>query len=424
MERSSGFGWTLGRFGWTGGQYSVFRMLLGALLFTHFVQLSLWAWGLSWSPGMIPDTGQSPLLAALANIFDLDDASGFLVALTISAVAASLLFLAGVADKLAAFYLCFALACLYGGNPFIANLSVNYLGWMLLAHLFLPKAPYGSLAARGRPDPGGGWRFPFPIYLLTFAILAMSYLYRGYTIALPPGHVGSEFLDLLFVDPLSLEYFPLAFLGWLPAVVVEILVVITMCLGYFFALLAYGFRRVRPWFWSAIFIVQLSIVCLLDFSNPTVTMLLFHVFAFDPGMIRSRKLPERSTLFYERTGALCHRLVRFVLAEDTKLRITFSPFHSDYFKEAFTAEERIGLPHSSIVLKSDAGLMFEADAAIRMLKMLGGLWLLLALVLSAFPRWWRNAGFRFVGDRRYRLFGGTETAFPAVPAHLRFRFKE
>ena len=424
MGSNSGFGSNLMLNGWTGGQYSVFRVLLGAFLFAHFVQLMPWAWELFSAQVMIADQEQSLLLAALANILGLDHASGLLFAVTIAATAASLLFFAGVADKWGAFYLCFTLACLYGTDPLISKQGLTYLGWMLLGHLLMPKAPYGSLAALGRPDPGGGWRFPFPIYLLTLALLSMSYLYRGYVLGLPPGLVGSEFLDRLLVDPLSLEYFPHDFLGWLPAVAVEILVVTTMCLGYFFALLAYGFHRVRPWFWSAIFVVQFCIVFLLDFSDPAVTMLLFHLFAFDPGMIRSRKLPEHATLFYDGTCALCHRLVRFVLAEDTKLRITFSPLHNDYFKEAFTAEERIGLPHSSIMLKSDTGLIFEADAAIRILKMLGGLWLLLALVLSAFPRRWRNAGYHFVGDRRSRLFGRTETACPVVPAHLRFRFKE
>ena len=112
-----------------------------------------------------------------------------------------------------------------------------------------------------------------------------------------------------------------------------------------------------------------------------------------------------------------------MLAEDTDERITFSPLQSEFFRSAFTAEERAGLP-DSIVLKSDVGLLLEGDAAIWILKMLGGMWLVLAIFLGAFPRRWRIAAYRFIGERRYRLFGRTETACPVVPPRLQFRFRE
>ena len=124
---------------WTGGQYSIFRILLGAYLFVHFVHLAPWAWELFSSEGMLPDARQSPLFGVFANIFRLADTPGFVVAVVIAAAAASLLFLAGVADKWAAFFLWLVLASLFGRNPLIANPSLPYVGWMLLAHLFIPS---------------------------------------------------------------------------------------------------------------------------------------------------------------------------------------------------------------------------------------------------------------------------------------------
>ena len=56
--------------------------------------------------------------------------------------------------------------------------------------------------------------------------------------------------------------------------------------------------------------------------------------------------------------------------------------------------------------------------------MLGGLWLLVALLMSLFPARMRTMGYHFVGDRRYRIFGRTATACPIVPPHLRSRFKQ
>lgn len=49
---------------------------------------------------------------------------------------------------------------------------------------------------------------------------------------------------------------------------------------------------------------------------------------------------------------------------------------------------------------------------------------MLGLVLSVFPRQWRNAAYHFFGERRYRLFGRTETACPVVSERLRTRFRE
>src|SRR5882724_1495958 len=39
------------------------------------------------------------------------------------------------------------------GNPLSALLIYGYIGWLLLLHTVLPKAPSGSWAARDRNDP-------------------------------------------------------------------------------------------------------------------------------------------------------------------------------------------------------------------------------------------------------------------------------
>ena len=407
---------------WTGGQYSIFRILLGAYLFVHFVHLAPWAWELFSSEGMLPDARQSPLFGVFANIFRLADTPGFVVAVVIAAAAASLLLLAGVADKWAAFFLWLVLASLFGRNPLIANPSLPYVGWMLLAHLFIPRAPYGSWAARGRPDPGGGWRFPAAVFLAGWIVLALSYSYSGYSKLLSPSWVSGDAVGYVLENPLARDYFLRDFLLWLPPILVMLVTWGILYVELLFAPIVL-FRRARPWMWSAMLVVQFGFAFLLNFADLTIAMLLFHLFTFDPAWVRSRKAPSQATLFYDGTCALCHGIVRLILAEDTEGRIRLSPLQSEYFESQLTPLERAGLP-DSIVLMSDDGLLMEADATIRILKMLGGLWLLLALVMSVFPARMRNMGYHFVGDRRYRIFGRTATACPIVPPHLRTRFKE
>ena len=317
---------------WTGGQYSIFRVLLGAYLFMHFVHLAPWAWELFSSDGMLPDARQSPLFGVFANIFRLADTPGFVVAVVITAAAASLLFLAGVADKWAAFFLWLVLASLFGRNPLIANPSLPYVGWMLLAHLFIPSAPYGSWAARGRPDPGGDWRFPAAVFLAGWIVLALSYSYSGYSKLLSPSWVSGDAVGYVLENPLARDYFLRDFLLWLPPILVMLVTWGILYVELLFAPIVL-FRRARPWMWSAMLVVQFGFAFLLNFADLTIAMLLFHLFTFDPAWVRDRKLPLQATLFYDGTCALCHGIVRLILAEDTEGRIRLSPLQSEYFNQ-------------------------------------------------------------------------------------------
>jgi predicted DCC family thiol-disulfide oxidoreductase YuxK len=50
-------------------------------------------------------------------------------------------------------------------------------------------------------------------------------------------------------------------------------------------------------------------------------------------------------------------------------------------------------------------LSSRSDAAIIVLKDLGGAWAVLAVVVRALPAWLRNWGYNVVARDRYRIFG-------------------
>src|SRR5258706_15897189 len=137
---------------WTGGQYSVFRILLGIYLCIHFVHLLPWSTELFSSEGVLPDARLSPLFA-FPNLFHLSDAAWFVHVMLVVSGAAALAFAVGWSDGIAALIMWVVLASLFCRNPLIANPSLPYVGFMLLAHLFVPASPYGSLAARNLADP-------------------------------------------------------------------------------------------------------------------------------------------------------------------------------------------------------------------------------------------------------------------------------
>src|SRR5207249_3251838 len=138
--------------GWTGGQYSAFRALFGIYLCIHFAHLLPWSAELFSGEGVLPDGRLSPIFATFPNLYALSDAPWFVYGTLALAAVAALAFAAGWHDRLAALWIWVVLAGLYGRNPLIANPSLPYVGFMLLAHLFVPAAPFGSAAARGRTD--------------------------------------------------------------------------------------------------------------------------------------------------------------------------------------------------------------------------------------------------------------------------------
>ena len=104
------------RNGWTGGQYSIVRAILGIVLLVYFlVNACQWV----------------PIAGALAAIF----------------------FIIGWYDRIAAVVMLVVLG-------WIAHPLLLLPAALLVVHLFVPPAPFLSYAARGRVDPRGGWRMP------------------------------------------------------------------------------------------------------------------------------------------------------------------------------------------------------------------------------------------------------------------------
>jgi predicted DCC family thiol-disulfide oxidoreductase YuxK len=288
--------------GWTGGQYSVFRFVLGAYLAIQFPSLVWW----------FPVNGVIALALAVG-AFDRSAAVLFAVDVFVAAD------LAGVDH-----------------DP-----SALALAFLLLAHACIPGKPYGSFAARGRADPAGDWRMP-PLILLTLRIATA--------------------------------------VVWI-------------------ALL-------RPPF--------------PELSGPAVLLLLA---SLDPGWLPPRRDASPATLFYDGECGLCHRAVRFVLAEDPDGRaFRFAPLASEAFTRLVPEPERSTLPDSLVVRTPDGRILVRAGAVREIGERLGGLWRALALASRAVPTGLLDRGYDQIARMRSRFFARPAEACPLVPAELRRRF--
>lgn len=339
---------------WSGGQYSLFRVALGTYWLGYFL--------LPWWHGVNPPAGTAVVRVAC--------------------VVSALLLCVGVWDGVAAGALLgFVLLALIRGDGREA-LSLACLGWLSLAHLLLPRAPYGSWVARGRIDPAGSWRMSPRLFALGWVVLSLAYAYAGYGQLQAARRLDGSALVYAF----ELSFAPLAL-----------------------------FRRARPWIWCGGLVLQLVTLARFGGVELSAGPLLLHLWTFDPGWILPRRAGETETIYYDGTCALCHGFVRFVLAEDRGgAAFRFAPLQGQTLPP--------GLPDSVIVRSGEGTLLSRSDAVLHVLARLGGFWRAFGAIGRGVPRPLRDAAYDAIARLRYRVFGRKTEACPVIPADLRSRF--
>lgn len=407
--------------GWTGGQFSLFRILLGIYLCIHFMDLVPWAPEVFSSEGMLSDGQLSPLIKLFPNIFLLNDSPVFVQLVIGIGALASVLLAAGVRVRVVACLIFYILACLYGRNPLIANPALPYVGFMLLSLLFIPPRPFGSRAARGDINLGRTWVMPKDVFLAAWIILALTYSYSGYTKLLSPSWVAGENINYVLNNPLARDYFLREFLLWLPPIFLKLLTWSVLYIELLFAPLVL-FSRLRPILWGLMFMIQFGFAFLLNFIDLTSAMLLFHLFTFNPAWIKGRKLSQSLTLFYDGQCGFCHATVKLLLAEDNKGLVIFSPLQGNHLKSRLKQEEIVALPDSIVLLAGDGEIYLKSTAVGLLLTGLGGLWRPLGELLLLIPRPIRDFGYSAVGLIRKKLAPLPTDLCPVIAPDLRSRF--
>jgi predicted DCC family thiol-disulfide oxidoreductase YuxK len=412
----------IGARAWTGGQYSMFRLCLGLFLCLHFLELLPAATELFSDQGVLSAAESSPLYGRSPSLLQIVDTSAAVTILLWSGILAAIALMIGWNDRAAAVFLWFLLASLTGRNPLASHASLPLIGWLLLAHTLTPSAPLGSVKALGRQSPGGGWRMPWTVWGAAWVLMASAYAFSAaHKLLSPSWQEGTALLSIL-EHPLARDTSLRTWLIDLPAPTLQILGGLILGIELLFAPMCLH-KRTRPWAWTAMLLVHLSMLVALDLTELSGGMLLLHLFTFDPGWWSRPPHEHPRTVFFDGSCGLCHRAIRLLLAEDPYgTRFRFAPLQGSTFAERVPEDVRGQLPDSLVVVNPDAKLRVKGEAVVVILSDLGGLWRLFGTVFSILPTALQSMLYDLVARHRKQVFGEEAEACPLMPPELRERF--
>lgn len=401
--------------GWTSGQYGIYRVIFGLYLLQHFLGLLPWGAELFSASGVLPNGGLSPLLHLFPNILALWDSPLFVTFCLSIAAVLSLLFTVGKFDRVAAVLIWYLWACFYSRNPLIGNPSLPFIGWLLLAHLLVPS----SSTSRDKQTVSD-WRLPTDIYLAAWILMSLAYAYSGYTKLVSPSWLDGSALSRVLSNPLARDTFLRTLMLSLPPWFLKIATWFALGLELSFAPLAL-FRRLRPLIWLAMVGLHLGLILLINFSELTAGMFILHFFTFDPAWVRSPQ-PAGQTIFFDGHCGLCHWFVRFVLQEDRSAQpFAFAPLQGEFVRNSVPENVRATLPDSVVVMTKENRILTRSTAVIYVMKRLGGLWFVMAGLLSLVPRGLRDFGYDAVARVRAKIAGTSKDLCPIVGEPWRAR---
>lgn len=388
---------------WTYRQYVLYRVLLGFYLVVHFVNLLPWAKELFSNQGMLSDGHLSPLFHLFPNILLFNDSPLAVQCLIGLGLISSFCFLLGKGDRYAALLNWYILTCLFDRNPFIANPSLPYIGWLLLAHVCLPKNSHHT------------WKMPTGIFFAAWLAMAVGYSYSGYTKVISPSWIDGSALYHVLHNPLArtniitdcllaMPEFVLKWMTW-GAFVGELL----------FLPLAFV-SRFRPWIWLALLGMHVSLLFVIRFADLSFGMIMLHLFTFNPAWIKPKKYRMPLKVFYDGSCGLCHRFVQFGLIEAPfEKPFIFAPLQGKLFQELMKRQNGVQVPDSIVVYNEEKDIiLFKSQAIFCVLQSLGGTWRGLAYIEKFLPCKVLDVAYDYIAKIRQRLFKKPKSGCPML----------
>lgn len=127
-------------------------------------------------------------------------------------------------------------------------------------------------------------------------------------------------------------------------------------------------------------------------------------------------------LFFDGECGFCDRAIRFAMSRDIHGRLYAATLNGETARTALTPFDAMLADVDSTVLylpatpTRAASVQIHSDAALSVLRLLGGGWAVLGVIGHVVPRWIRDNAYKAFAKRRFRLFGRVDACQLWPPA--------
>ncbi|MBN8207709.1 thiol-disulfide oxidoreductase DCC family protein [Bacillus sp. NTK071] len=130
-------------------------------------------------------------------------------------------------------------------------------------------------------------------------------------------------------------------------------------------------------------------------------------------VISVKKDQPKNVILFDGVCNLCNGLVKFMFKYDKKAIFSFASLQSEVAGKLLREAGVVEVPDSVIVI-CDGKALVKSDAALHIVKYLGGLFNLL-LIFRILPRGLRDNLYDVIAKRRYKWFGKQEACMIPTP---------
>jgi predicted DCC family thiol-disulfide oxidoreductase YuxK len=137
-----------------------------------------------------------------------------------------------------------------------------------------------------------------------------------------------------------------------------------------------------------------------------------------PGALASVTSP---ILFFDGECGFCDRSIRFAMARDRREQLYAATLSGATARHALAPFQSmlVGIDSTVLYFPATSGkaasVQVHSDAALSVLRLLGGVWAVLGVLGLVVPRWIRDSAYKAFAKRRFQFFGRVEacTLWPA-----------
>ena len=259
-------------------QFAIFRTIFGFYLMWHFYSLIPYGPEIFGSNGMIPDPTMIPtwgIFPSFLHLFEND----YVIKIFLGLLSvASFLFAAGFYRNVLSVFLWYGWVYLINRNVLISNPGIPYVGWLLLACALIPSGE-GFYFWRNKTNKTN-WYMPGLIYWSAWFLMALGYTISGLHKLQCPSWIDGSALRHILSSLLARDNFMTQQLLAAPNIVLQIHTWFSLMVEILFLPLGI-FYRVRKWYWMLFIVMHLGIMCLINFTDLTLGVLMIHFFTFD-----------------------------------------------------------------------------------------------------------------------------------------------